>query len=167
MEIIAEDIMKFHCPRWNELPEIDLYIDQVVCILQNSLFLFCKNDKTPIITPAMINNYVKQHALKRPIKKRYSRSHLAYLFVICTFKRVLSISEIREAIIITQKNYSVEDGYNLFCEELEKALRHTFSPNTEPNEDFTQTDIKELATLRSITGAVASSILVDRFMDMH
>ena len=54
MEISAEDIMNYHCPRWSELPEIELYIDQVVCILENNLSLFNNNPKVPIITSTMI-----------------------------------------------------------------------------------------------------------------
>ena len=47
MEISAEDIMNYHCPRWNELPEIELYIDQVVCILQNNLLAPILNINDP------------------------------------------------------------------------------------------------------------------------
>ncbi len=58
-----EEIKKFHIPRWIEIPEIDLYIDQVVSLLNNSLSNYIKSDnekKDKAITKTMINNYVKK-----------------------------------------------------------------------------------------------------------
>ena len=75
MKILFEDIMQYHCPRWNELPEIELYIDQVIYILESNLSIFNKHSDTPLITSSMINNYVKQHILKPPTKKKYNREH--------------------------------------------------------------------------------------------
>lgn len=167
IRIDAEDLMNYRCPRWNELPEIDLYIDQVVYILQNSLSVFCK-DNTPIITASMINNYVKQDVLIPPVKKKYNRTHLAYLFVICTFKRIMSISEIGDSINIMRKIVSVEDGYNMFCEELEKAIRTAFCPEARPAEPFfSESESREKTTLKAIVAAFANCILVDRLILMR
>jgi hypothetical protein len=132
MNLQSEDILNFHCPRWNELPEIELYIDQVICVLENNLAIFNRDSNNPIITASMINNYVKQHVLKPPTKKKYDRSHLSYLFVICIFKRLLSLAEIRESITMMRKIFSVSEGYNIFCEELEQALKHAFAPEKYP-----------------------------------
>ncbi len=57
-----KEIKDFHLPRWNELPSIDLYIDQLVSFLEQYLFGYIKNDnekEEKIITKTMINNYVK------------------------------------------------------------------------------------------------------------
>ena len=74
MKIEAQNLINYHCPRWNELPEIELYIDQVICVLQNNLAIFLKEENTPVITPNMINNYVKQEVLMPPIKKKYNKT---------------------------------------------------------------------------------------------
>ncbi len=171
IKINAEDLLNYRCPRWNELPEIDLYIDQVVYILQNSLSVFSKDD-APIITASMINNYVKQDVLPAPKKKKYNRTHLAYLFVICTFKRIMSISEIGVSISIMRRIVSVEDGYNLFCEELERALRRAFYPAIEnapaPDALFTDEDEpREVSTMKAILAAFANCVLVDRLILMR
>ena len=92
MKVEAEELINYHCPRWNELPEIELYIDQVISVLQSNLSIFSKEENSPVITPNMINNYVKQEVLKPPVKKKYNKTHLAYLFVICILKRLMSIS---------------------------------------------------------------------------
>lgn len=165
MKIDAEDLINYHCPRWNELPEIELYIDQVVFILQNNLSVFLRDKNTPIITASMVNNYVKQEVLEPPVKKKYNRSHLAYLFVICTFKKFMNISEIGESISIMKKIVSVEKGYNMFCDELENALKRTFDPTLQlPNPSFLETDTREIATLRAMVSAFADSVLVDRLI---
>ena len=164
MKIEAEDVLNYHCPRFNELPEIELYIDQVICVLQKYLAIFSKNKDIPVITPSMINNYVKQDVIKPPIKKRYDREHIAYLFVICVLKKSMSISEIRESIDIMVKKYSVEDAYNLFCVELEKALKYTFKPDENNIEDFTNSESREVATLRAMVLTFSYSVLVDRLI---
>jgi len=164
MKIQFEDIMNYHCPRWNELPEIDLYIDQVICILENNLSIFNKDADSPLITPSMINNYVKQHILKPPVKKKYNRSHLSYLFVICVFKRLMSLSQIRASITMTRRLFSVENGYNIFCDELEKALKSAFDPDNSSPVLIKEDDVQEVAALKAIVNSFANIVLADRIM---
>lgn len=165
MKIEAEDLINYHCPRWNELPEIDLYIDQVVCILQNNLSIFLKDKEVPIITPSMINNYVKLGVLQAPTKKKYNKMHLAYLFVICILKKIMSISEIGESINIMRRTCEPEEAYNMFCKELENAIQQAFRP--EEKLTFEETDTREIATLKAITAAFANCVLVDRLILMR
>lgn len=164
MEIPFKDIMSYHCPRWNELPEIELYIDQVISILENNLSIFNKDSDTPLITSSMINNYVKQHILKPPVKKKYNRSHLSYLFVICVFKRLMSLSQIRGSITMTRRLFSVEDGYNLFCEQLEKALKNAFVPSNNPPVLIEKDDVQEVAALKAIVTSFSNIVLADRII---
>lgn len=164
MQVPADDLIKYHCPRWQELPDIELYVDQVVSFLQSNLAILMKDKENPVITASMINNYVKQDVLEAPIKKKYNKRHMAYLFVICIFKRLMSISEIGESITLMQRLYSVEDGYNMFCEELENALKRAVSPESKPCNILAETEIREIATLRAIVSAFAATVLVDRLI---
>ena len=163
MKIQFEDIMNYHCPRWNELPEVDLYIDQVVFVLENNLSIFNKDD-APLITPSMINNYVKQHILKPPIKKRYNRSHLSYLFVICIFKRLMSLNQIRSSITMTRRLFAIEDSYNMFCEQFENALKNAFDPINNPPVLIKDDDVQEVAALKAIVNSFANIVLADRII---
>ena len=79
----AQEVRAYRIPRYDELPAIDLYMDQVVAILEDCLRLFLRDEKDQRITPAMINNYVKQKVLPPPVKKRYTRDHLCQLLLIC------------------------------------------------------------------------------------
>ena len=95
------EIKDFHLPRWNELPTIDLYIDQLVSLLEQYLAGYIKNDNEKddkIITKTMINNYVKHSVIKPPINKKYNKEHIASLFVIFVLKQVYSINDIKKLI---------------------------------------------------------------------
>ena len=167
MKIEAKDLIQYHCPRWEELPEIELYVDQVVSILQKNLVIFSKDTENPIITSSMINNYVKKDILEAPVKKKYNREHLAKLFVICICKKLMSISEIGESIKHMQKVYSVEEGYNIFCNELEKSIKCAFDYSNNKIDLPLEEKTRELATLKAITTAFANTVLVDRLVLMR
>ena len=125
----AEEINSFHLPRWNEIPNIDLYLDQVVCYLEKYLSNYIENDnekETNCITKTMINNYVKHQVIKPPVNKKYNREHIAYLFVVFILKQVYSINDIKKLIQLAIETSSVEQAYNQFCLELEKAILYTF-----------------------------------------
>ena len=92
---MAESNYKLRIPRWENLPEIGFYLDQVVTYLEEHLEPFHADKSEKIITKSMVNNYVKHGVLKPPVKKRYDRSHLAYLFVISLMKQVYSMNDIK------------------------------------------------------------------------
>lgn len=126
MAEINFDVNKFHIPRWNELPNLDLYMDQVLTYIENFLNDYIKSDEK-FITKTMINNYVKQGILEPPVNKKYNSIHIAKLFVICVLKQVYSISEIKELIALALEINSAENGYNRFCDYLTEALVSTFN----------------------------------------
>ena len=77
-------------PKWAELPEIDLYLDQVLLYVnQVTSSAISQNDKG--LTASMINNYVKHGHLEKPIKKKYGRHQVARLIAITSLKNVFSI----------------------------------------------------------------------------
>lgn len=136
------DILNFHIPRWEELPNIDLYMDQVVSFIEESLIsLFpSKDDKEDkVVTKTMINNYVKHGILTPPVNKKYNRTHLARLIVICILKQVYSINDINSLITLALETSGIEISYNKFCMLVERAIDSTFKKEefTYPNEELT------------------------------
>ena len=88
--------LKHKLPYWDELPEIDLYMDQVIVLMEKYLSWYIEeNQETKIITPSMINNYVKLGIIPPPEKKKYSKVHIAYLIIICSLKQVMPIPDIK------------------------------------------------------------------------
>lgn len=128
MSDVDFDVNNFHIPRWNELPNIDLYMDQVLNYIESCLKDYIKVESDEkIITKTMINNYVKQGILQPPENKKYNRLHIAELFVICILKQVYSISEVKELITLALQTNSAENSYNRFCDYLTESLISTFN----------------------------------------
>ena len=122
-------ILEFHLPRWEELPNIDLYMDQVVSFIEETLIVLVPlkdSKKDNFITKTMINNYVKQGILKPPSNKKYNKSHIAKLIVICILKHVYSINDINSLIKLALETSGIELSYNKFCILLEKCISSTF-----------------------------------------
>lgn len=109
-------LVKHKLPYWDELPEIDLYMDQVIVLMEKYLSFHKTNDNDTIITHSMINNYVKLGIMPAPVKKKYSREHIAYLIIICTLKQALPISDIKKLIDIRVKKTSIEETLNFFSD---------------------------------------------------
>ena len=125
-------IEKFHIPRWNELPNIDLYLDQVVNLINSCLSPYIsfntnnKKEENELLTKTMINNYVKNNLIEAPVKKQYSKLQLSKLFVICVLKQAYSMQDIKKLIEIALTDTSVEIAYNKFCNLFEEALVCTY-----------------------------------------
>ncbi|NMA66074.1 MAG: DUF1836 domain-containing protein, partial [Clostridiaceae bacterium] len=71
----AEELGKYKTPDWSLLPDIYLYMDQVITWLERQLGIFIQSEEEKLITPSMINNYVKNEVIPRPEQKKYSREH--------------------------------------------------------------------------------------------
>ncbi len=117
----AVDLRSFRCPRWSELPDLDLYMDQVLIVVANALRPLVPNDPN-IITATMVNNYVKQGILMPSVKKKYSRDHIATLITITALKRVLSVAEIKLVFSVTNDRGEISRRYDGFCAYLENRL---------------------------------------------
>jgi len=120
------DITKFHIPRWEELPNINLFLEQVVTLINNSLtpYIFVSsdnNDENELLTKTMINNYVKHELIEAPVKKQYSKSQVAKLFAICVLKQVYSMQDIKNLLKMALKS-DIQVSYNKFCNLFEEAL---------------------------------------------
>lgn len=125
MDNIGE-ISEFHCPRFNELPHVPLYKEQVIMYIEDTLKIINVNSDDKFLTPTMLNNYVKQKVVKPPKDKKYNEKHLAYLIVVCILKQVYTLTEICELIKIQIGTCPIEQAYDRFCTELEKSLKIVF-----------------------------------------
>lgn len=111
-------------PRWEDLPDIELYMDQVITLMAKFFGKFSSKEET-LLTPSMINNYVKNGIIPAPVKKKYSRTHLFRLIIICVMKPVLPINDIGALIETLLKTRSEEEVLNLFTEQYEEEFLKT------------------------------------------
>ena len=90
-------ILRFRLPEWEEIPNIGLYMDQVVMLLMGYLdYMPPELKEEQVVTAAAINNYVRKGIMPSPEKKKYYREHIAYLVMICTLKQSLSIAMLQK-----------------------------------------------------------------------
>lgn len=158
----ARDIIAFRCPRFGELPNIELYMDQVISLADKYLSVFADADSDKTITSTMVNNYVKQKVIAAPVNKKYAREQVAYLLFICVVKQVLSISDIGRLLQIQRDTYTVERAYDYFCRELELALQAAFVTRDFSYSNTASHVTPETELLRSTVMSFAHKIYVTK-----
>ena len=121
-EQCARQIRDFRLPRYHEIPNVGLYLDQVAKYISEYL---APLGESPL-TPSMISNYVKKHLIESPVKKQYSRDQIAYLFFIAVAKSILSLVALGNFIQVQKQSYPLPVAYDYFCRQLEGMLQFTF-----------------------------------------
>ncbi len=102
-------------PEWDRLPDIGLYMDQVVTLIDRVFSPRLPKGET---TRSMVNNYVKSGLVPRPIGKKYDRAHLARLLMVCILKQALSMEGIGR-LLDTLCEGGIREGYDRFRAKLE------------------------------------------------
>jgi len=111
---ILESLDRIDYIKPEDIPGIDLYMDQVTTFMEKQLSRSKRFPDDKILTKTMINNYAKNHLLPPPEKKKYSREHLLLLVFIYYFKGFLSINDIQTLLSpLTEKYFQTEDGLSL------------------------------------------------------
>ena len=106
--------------RWEELPDLALYMDQIISYMPRQLIHF---DESETLTSAMVNNYIKDGLVPRADGKRYGPVHLGYLTAVCALKKVLPVRDI--GVLLSAGQQTDKDNetlYNYFCAALDRAL---------------------------------------------
>lgn len=119
----AERTEQYRSVEWDRLPEIYLYMDQVLTYMNKQLEPLERAEGAAPLTSSMINNYVKDGVLPRPEQKKYSREHLAMLTVICMLKPVLAIPDINMLLKGLREDDSTANMYDRFCAAQSTALQ--------------------------------------------
>ena len=96
-----------------DLPDIDLYMDQLTTFMDNKLKGTKRHEEDKVLTKTMINNYAKNQVLPPPAKKQYSKYHILTLVFIYYFKNILSITDIQKLLQPINDKYYSEDGYSI------------------------------------------------------
>jgi DNA-binding transcriptional MerR regulator len=108
---------------WSRLPDIGLYMDQVQTYIDRQLGLYRRDEQEHLLTPAMVNNYIKDALIPRAEAKKYSPVHLALLIMIATLKQVLSIQNIKQLLSRYRKPDDVAAVYDHFLDVQQQCLR--------------------------------------------
>ncbi|EKA11398.1 hypothetical protein GMD4S_03836 [Streptococcus sp. GMD4S] len=111
----------FSYPKWEDIPNIDLYLDQVLLYV-NQVCAPISPDKDKGLTASMVNNYVKHGYLTKPDKKKYQRKQIARLIAITTLKSVFSIQEIAQTLNTLQTQASSDQLYDAFVDYMNDGI---------------------------------------------
>lgn len=162
---VVEQILQFRCPRYADFPQVELYMDQVLQVMEQALEPFAPSGKEKLITSTMINNYVKQGIVSPPQKKRYDRNHLAYLLVVCVLKQILPIADICKLIRLQIDACPIEQAYNYFCEVLEVCLKSVFTGDRKPDVSHLESDHPGAYLVQTAAIAVANKLYLQKLVE--
>ena len=152
---IAGQVREFHMPRYRELPDMGLYLEQTVKYINGVL--------QPLggieLTGSMVSNYVKKNLIANPVKKQYYAEQIAYLFFVVVAKNQLSMEDIGLLIEMQQSTYTLPTAYDYLCEELENMIFYIFGAK-ETLEDLGTTQSGEKDLLRNVILSFAISVFM-------
>lgn len=161
-----------------DIPNIDLYMDQVTNFLDKRLKCTTRNPKEDkILTKTMINNYAKNDLLPPPVKKKYSRDHIVMLLFIYYFKGILSISDIQALLgPLATKYFQADNKLNLChiydevfsmeagqVESLKENIRHEYEKSRELFKDVDSKD-KDFLQLFSFVSLLSYDVYVKKLL---
>lgn len=161
-----EEVENYDIPSFEHLPDLDLYMDQVLTYLDKQLKLFTISSLDKAITSSMINNYVKGNVIDMPVGKKYSKIHLAKILEVNALKRVFSIAEIKQVLDVQYANEEVS-AFEFFKDESKSAFHETIKTTNEKLEKIEDNNIDDLTTLALELGlkAQANAMLASRILN--
>ena len=122
-ELFDELMERFRLIGIEEIPGIDLYMDQVTTFLEEHMKPYARdpeNDK--ILTRTMINNYTKAKILQPPVKKKYNRDQMLTLIFVYYMKNFLSMADIRKTLSDLPENRGLGDIYSRIMDMMDEHI---------------------------------------------
>ena len=115
----------YQLPEWENIPDIGLYMEQVIALLKTYLdYLPPELKEEQFITAAAINNYVRKKIMPEPEKKKYYRTHIAYLIIICSLKQSLSIPTLQTMIPVNLSKEDLKSFYTAYSRRHSLASKY-------------------------------------------
>lgn len=154
---IAASVQDFRLPRYNEIPNVGLYLEQTSKYISECLAPV----QEAAITSSMISNYVKKGLISNPVKKLYYRDQIAHLMFIMLAKSVVSLDNLYHFIRLQERTYPTERAYNYLCEEFENLLAYVFGMKASID-SVGNDSTDEKIMLRSTIITIAHKIYLDK-----
>lgn len=154
---LAEYVAEFHLPRYRELPDIGLHLEQVT--------RYASRYVPSQLTGSMVSNYVKQKLIPGPVKKSYYQESIAYLIFLSYIKAVMPLEDIRLMMEVQKSSYELQVAYDYFCDELENLLQYICGLRETPARvGVTNTQEKEL--LRTALMSITYKVYLDQYLKL-
>ena len=157
---ISNSVRDFRLPRYNEIPNVGLYLEQTSKYIADCL----ENVQEAAITSSMISNYVKKGLISNPVKKLYNRDQIAHLMFIMLAKSVVSLDNLNLFIRLQERTYPTEKAYNYLCDEFENLLQYVFGLK-DTMESVGNDSTDEKIMLRNTIITIAHKIYLDKYFE--
>lgn len=154
----AKQLNYYEIIKIDNMPDIDLYMDQVITFVSKQLSIFSKEEPDKIITPSMINNYAKDGIIPRPVNKRYNKAHLTSILVLCLLKQILPINDI-SAFIDKEHDEDLFSLYESFSQKQNELVQKTSERLSSALEDIKEGTEKEQLKQLSLEMVIEANIL--------
>ena len=181
---ITEDLSRIDYIKPNEIPNIDLYMDQVTTFMDEHLAGTKRHSEDKILTKTMINNYSKNNLLPPSVKKKYSKDHVLLLIFIYYFKNILSIKDIetllsplRDKYFSDESTISLSELYREVCEleksrlkplseSVQEAYESSFSAFSNIEDNADQNELRLFAFICSLSFDVyLRKVMIEKIVD--
>jgi len=158
LEDIKKSLSEDRPAAWDNLPDFDLYMDQLLGYVQRQLFSSRPESK---VTPAMVNNYIRDGLIERTNGKKYSRGHIARLTTVCIIKQVLSVGDISLLIGLFPSG-TLQQVYEKYREVLDNELASVVESVPDNDDPLALAD----AIVRFAVASYANKIAAEHLIDM-
>ena len=159
LEQIKQLLSQQRPSKWEQLPDLELYMDQVLTYMQRQYVASRKEDQ---LTSSMINNYIKEGLLARANGKKYSKEHLAHLTAISMMKQVLSVKDTGFLVKQSAGDLPPEDFYTLFLSILDGQMLAALGVIPQDDDERLLTE----AALRLAVESYVSRLACERLLDL-
>ena len=171
LDSMLEGISNMDYVRSEDIPNIELYMDQVTSFMDEQLSSSKRYDDDKILTKTMINNYAKNNLLPPPVKKKYSKEHVVVMIFIYYFKTILSIKDIETILTpITEKYFDTDSAVDVASIYEEVCEAYETSQNTFKDMEGLSDSDREYLQLFSLISSLsfdvyAKKALIERIID--
>ena len=179
-ELIAHKLIRwehylnnYKLPAWKELPDIGLYMDQVIALLgQYRDFIPMEDSKDKPVTPTTINNYVRLKVMPAPEKRKYYRVHIAFLIMIFTLKQGISINGLQQLLPSTADEEEIKNFYTSYVERLQEGGNFYTAQTRAAVQDIldpkvTDEGVVENVIIQSILQSGFSRIMAEKLLHLQ
>ena len=173
-ELIAHKLIRwehylnnYKLPAWKELPDIGLYMDQVIALLGPM-----EDSKDKPVTPTTINNYVRLKVMPAPEKRKYYRVHIAFLIMIFTLKQGISINGLQQLLPSTADEEEIKNFYTSYVERLQEVGNFYTAQTRAAVQDIldpqvTDEGVVENVIIQSILQSGFSRIMAEKLLHLQ
>ncbi len=153
-----ERLKEIHPLEWDRLPDISLYMDQLVSYISRQLSVVSEDEA---LTAAMVNNYIKAGLMPKASEKRYSREHIAYLTAICIMKRVMQTKEMGVLLPAMGMAENTEAVYAELCAELTSGIDRALEKIPEDMSDEALADAAFRLSVSAYCDQLIARLIID------